>query len=56
VIASADAKPTASLRELVDHYFAQIDAQLARLDGVLADDVAQLNALIGRAALPPIAV
>jgi hypothetical protein len=55
VIASADAKPTESLRALVDHYFVQIDAQLAKLEQLLTDGVGEVNGAIAAAALPPVA-
>jgi hypothetical protein len=54
VIATADARPTVQVRELVDFYFGQIDEQLAKLEQVLATGVADLNAAIAGTALPPI--
>ncbi len=54
VVASADAKPTVQVRELVEHYFAQIDAQLAKLEGLLADGVNDLNRMIADSGLPPV--
>ncbi|MFN8468556.1 MAG: hypothetical protein U0X20_23560 [Caldilineaceae bacterium] len=49
VVASADAKPTASVQELAHYYFDQIDEQLGRLHQVLASDVEELNEAIAAA-------
>jgi hypothetical protein len=54
VIASADAKPTVQVRELVQHYFDQIDGQLTKLQGVLKDGVAELNQVIASAGVPAV--
>jgi hypothetical protein len=54
VIASADARPTVQVRELVEHYFAQIDEQLATLDQLLTSGVGALNKAIAETALPPV--
>ena len=54
VVASADAKPTASLRELVQHYFEQIDEQLGKLQQVLTSGVGELNKAIAAAGVAPV--
>ena len=54
VVASADAKPTVSLGELVQHYFDQIDDQLGKLHQVLASDVEELNEAIAAAGVAPV--
>jgi hypothetical protein len=54
VIASADAKPTTQVRDLVAHYFAAIDGHLATLDDLLIHGVAGVNAAIAATGLPPI--
>ena len=41
----SDSPPTKGLRDLYDHLVAQIDAELAKLDRVLAADVPAFNAL-----------
>jgi hypothetical protein len=56
VIATADAKPTVQVRELVDFYFGQIDAQLATLEALLANGVAEVNRIIGETGLPPVGI
>ena len=56
VVASADAKPTASLRELVQHYFDQIDEQLGKLQQVLTSDVEELNEAIAAAGVAPVGI
>ena len=55
VVASADAKPTVSLRELVQHYFDQIDEQLGKLEQVLTSGVGELNKAIAAAGVAPVA-
>ena len=55
VIGTADAKPTVQVRELVQHYFTEIDAQLAKLHQLLTTGVAEINRQIQDAALPPVA-
>jgi photosystem II stability/assembly factor-like uncharacterized protein len=54
VIASADARPTVSMRELVQHYFDQIDEQLAKLEQVLTSGVDELNKAIAAAGVPAV--
>ena len=54
VVASADAKPTESLRELVQHYFDQIDDQLGKLHQMLASDLEEVNEAIAAARVAPI--
>ena len=56
VVASADAKPTVSLRELVQHYFDQIDDQLGKLHQVLASDVEELNEAIAATRVAPVGI
>lgn len=55
VIATADARPTTQVCELVDYYFGLIDTELAKLDMVLTSGVADLNTAIAAAGLPPVA-
>ena len=54
VIGSGDGRPTAAAEALVAEYSAQIDEQLARLEQVLAEDVADLNQVIQAAGAPPV--
>ncbi len=54
IVASADTAPTVQSAELADDYAAEIDAQLALLQAVEADDVSALNNLIESAGAPPI--
>ncbi len=56
VVASADAPPTASSVELVELHTAQIEEQIARLDGLIDGDLAQLNRRIAETAIPAIGV
>jgi hypothetical protein len=55
IVGSADARPTEQAYPIVEHYSAQIDAQLAALESTLREDVARLNQAIQEANLPPIA-
>ncbi|MGI9612233.1 MAG: WD40/YVTN/BNR-like repeat-containing protein [Acidimicrobiales bacterium] len=54
IVASADAKPTASAVELVSLHTAEIDEQLDRLATVLDRDVAGFNTLVANANLPAV--
>ncbi|HXF62155.1 MAG TPA: glycosyl hydrolase, partial [Caldilineaceae bacterium] len=54
VVASADAKPTASAVQLVDHYSGLVDEQLAQLQAVIEGEVAALNTLLRERATPAI--
>ena len=54
IVGTADARPTEQAYALVDHYAAQIDAQLAALDAALAADLPALNAAIRAAELAPV--
>jgi hypothetical protein len=54
VIASADARPTVQVRELVQHYVDQIDVELASLAQLIDTEVPVLNRLIQEAGLPAI--
>jgi photosystem II stability/assembly factor-like uncharacterized protein len=54
VVASADAKPTESARELADLHTAQIDEQLDRLIAVFDQDIAAFNTLVAEAQLPAV--
>ena len=56
VVASADAKPTVPMCELVQHYFEQIDEQLAKLEQVLTSGVGELNKAISAAGVAPVSV
>ena len=56
VVASADARPTESSRELAELHAGQVDEQLDRLAAVLETDVAAFNALVEEAELPAIGV
>ncbi|MCS6825945.1 MAG: glycosyl hydrolase [Caldilinea sp.] len=55
IVGSADARPTEQAYAIVEHYAAQIDAQLTALESVLGADLAKLNRAIQEANLPPIA-
>lgn len=55
IVGSADARPTEQAYAIVEHYSAQIDAQLTALESTLREDVARLNQAIQEANLPPIA-
>ncbi len=55
IVGSADARPTTQAYALVDHYAAQIDAQIAALEMALSTDLAALNLTIRAAELAPIA-
>ena len=46
VVAIADEAPTTQARQVSDEIVAKVDAQLAQLDGLLANDLAQLNAAL----------
>jgi photosystem II stability/assembly factor-like uncharacterized protein len=54
IIGSADGRPTAAAEALVEEYSRQIDAQLAALERVLAEDVAVLNQTIQGAGAAPV--
>ena len=56
VVGSADARPTVQAYEIVKFYADQIDAELAKLDDVIAADVAQFNALVSAASIPAVIV
>lgn len=54
IVGSADARPTEQAYAIVEHYSAQIDAQLAALEAVFSEDLAKLNRAIQEANLAPI--
>jgi CHAD domain-containing protein len=54
IVGSADARPTEQACAIVEHYSAQIDAQLAALEAVFSEDLAKLNRAIQEANLAPI--
>ena len=54
LIASADAAPTEAARELVAVYEEKIDAELAKLETVLTEEVGRFNDLVRAANLPPV--
>jgi hypothetical protein len=55
IVATADARPTQQAYQIVDFYSGQIDAEIGKLNQVLADDVAAFNALVRAADLPAVA-
>jgi photosystem II stability/assembly factor-like uncharacterized protein len=54
IVGSADARPTQQAYEIVDFYSGQIDAEIGKLNQVLAADVAAFNALVRAADLPAV--
>ena len=54
LVDTADARPTTQARALAEEYMSAIDAELARLAGLLDGDLSEFNRLASRAALPPI--
>lgn len=54
IVGSADAPPTEQTYAIVEHYSAQIDAQLSALETALSEDLAKLNQAIQEANLAPI--
>jgi len=56
VVASCDAKPTQQTYDVFAHLSEQVDEQLARLDGLLGDDIPALNDLVAQSQTPAIVV
>jgi photosystem II stability/assembly factor-like uncharacterized protein len=56
VVACADARPPQQAYDVFDHLAAQVDEQLALLEGVIGDDVAAFNDLVRAANLTPVAI
>jgi len=56
VVNSADTKPTTQSVALFKEQAKAVDAEVARLDAVIAKDVADLNKMIAKAEMPAIAV
>jgi hypothetical protein len=56
VVESADARPTAQSYDVFKDLSARLDAQIARLDGVLKTDVPALNKLLASRKLEPITI
>jgi hypothetical protein len=56
VVESADARPTAQSYDVFKDLSARLDAQVARLDGVLKTDVPALNKLLASRKLEPITI
>ncbi len=54
IVATADARPTQQAYQIVDFYSGQIDAEIGKLNRVLAEDVAAFNALVRAADLPAV--
>lgn len=54
VIGTADARPTVQAREMAKHYADQIDAELAKLDAMLDEDIGELNGLIRKVDIAPV--
>jgi photosystem II stability/assembly factor-like uncharacterized protein len=54
VVESAEAPPTDQTRAVLAELSAQLDTQLAALDGVVAGDVARFNQSLARARLEPV--
>ena len=54
VVDSADARPTAPARSLVEEYMARIDDELDRLKALLDRDLGAFNELVSQAGLPPV--
>ena len=53
-MASADAAPTAQSYAVYDELVAKIDAELATLDRVMADDVPAFNRLVREKEVPAV--
>ncbi len=54
VVSNADAAPTAQAREVFASLRERVDRQVARLDGVVGEDLAAFNALLREAAVPAV--
>ena len=54
IISSADARPTTNSLKVAAKYSAEIDEQLARLEEVLAGDLAGFNAMLKKVDLPAV--
>jgi hypothetical protein len=55
-VASAEAAPTAQSSAVYDELAARIDAELATLDRVLADDVPAFNRLVREKEIPAVRI
>jgi len=55
VVASADARPTRPSVELIDLHSSQIDEQLAKLDRLLSNEVAEFNEVLKEIDVPAVA-
>jgi hypothetical protein len=56
VVSSADSRPTDSSWTYSREIFGKLAAILAELDGVLGKDLAEFNATVQRAEIPPVVV
>ncbi len=56
VVSCADARPPQQAYAVFDHLAAQVDEQLAHLDGLIGDDLAAFNDLVSAAKIAPVVV
>jgi hypothetical protein len=54
VVAIADTAPTVQARQVSDEIMAKVDGEIKKLDGLITDDIAAVNAALRQAGVEPV--